>query len=57
MHCKANVENAIQSLDGVQCALADIEAKNVKVDYDESRVKDADLKAAVEGAGHYELQI
>ncbi len=34
MHCKANVENAIQSLDGVQCALADIEAKNVKVDYD-----------------------
>ena len=57
MHCKANVENAIQSLDGVQCALADIGAKNVKVDYDESRVKDADLKAAVEGAGHYELQI
>lgn len=57
MHCKANVEKAIQSLDGVRSALADIEAKNVKVDYDESRVKDADLKSAVEGAGHYELQI
>ena len=36
---------------------ADIEAKNVKVDYDESRVKDADLKAAVEGEAIMNWQI
>ena len=54
VHCKANVENAIQSLVGVQHAEANLEAKNVSV---ESRVKEADIKAAVEGAGRYELQI
>ena len=57
VHCKANVENAIQSLVGVQHAEANLEAKNVNVDFDESRVKEADIKAAVEGAGRYELQI
>jgi len=57
VHCKANVENAIQSLVGVQHAEANLEAKNVSVDFDESRVKEADIKAAVEGAGRYELQI
>lgn len=54
-HCKANVENAIQTLVGVQHVEANLEAKNVSVEFDESHVKEADIKAAVEGTGRFEL--
>ena len=57
VHCKANVENAIKALNGVNDAVADIDAKNVAVDFDESVVNDSDIKDAVDNSGRYELTI
>ncbi|WP_018463374.1 heavy-metal-associated domain-containing protein [Segatella paludivivens] len=55
VHCKANVENAIKSINGVNDAVADIDAKNVTVDFDDKVVFDTDIKSAVENSGRYEL--
>ena len=46
VHCKANVENAIKSINGVNDAVADIEAKNVTVDFYQALVCDNDIKRA-----------
>ncbi len=54
-HCKAHVEEAIQSLAGVKSAEVSLADKNVKVEYDSAAVKPEDMKAAVDGAGHYEM--
>ncbi|MBM6992371.1 MAG: heavy-metal-associated domain-containing protein [Prevotella sp.] len=56
-HCKAHVENAIQSLAGVQSAKVSLADKNVTVEYDSASVKPEDMKAAVDGAGHYEMML
>ena len=57
VHCKANVENAIKSINGVNDAIADIEAKNVTVDFDQALVCDNGIKSAVENSGRYELKV
>ena len=57
VHCKANVENSIKSINGVNDALADIEAKNVTVDFDDTVVFDIDIKNVVENSGRYELTL
>ena len=57
VHCKANVENAIKSLAGVVSADADLDAKCVTVDYDESQVAPEQIKQAVDAAGRYELSL
>lgn len=57
VHCKANVENAIQALDGVTSVEANIDEKNVAVDYDEAKLTPEQIKEAVEDAGRYELEI
>jgi len=57
VHCKANVENAIKSINGVNEAVADIEAKNVLIDFDDALVCDNDIKSAVENSGRYELKV
>ena len=49
--CEQNVENALQSLDGVSRVEADHEADTVSVVVDDA-VTDDDLTAAIEGAGH-----
>ena len=46
VHCKANVENALKSLNGVKSAEANLEKANVNVEYDESVVTPAQLKEA-----------
>ena len=51
VHCKANVENSIKSINGVNDAVADIEAKNVTVDFDDTVVFDTDIKNVVENSG------
>lgn len=56
-HCKANVENALNSIDGVAEAVASVENHNVVIDYDDSKVSLQQLKEAVDNAGHYELII
>ena len=43
VHCKANVENALKSLNGVKSAEANLEKANVNVEYDESVVTPAQL--------------
>ena len=51
-HCKANVERALNGLDGVNSAEASVENKNIVVDYDESKVDAMAIKSAVEDAGY-----
>jgi copper chaperone len=57
VHCKANVENAIKSINGVYDAVADIETKNVTVDFNDALVCDNDIKCAVENSGRYKLNV
>lgn len=57
VHCKANVENSLKSLNGVKSAEANLEKANVNVEYDESVVTPAQLKEAVDNSGRYELSL
>lgn len=57
VHCKANVENAIKALAGVNEAEADLAEKNVTVDFDENTVNFNDIKKVVENCGKYELKL
>jgi len=56
-HCKANVENAVKSLIGVNSAVADLKENSMMVEYDADSVKAEDLKKAVENSGRYELEL
>ena len=46
-HCAANVENALKAVKGVVSAEAQLE--------DKQQTSEADLKAAVDATGRYEL--
>lgn len=50
--CKASVERALRSLDGVSSARVDLAAKSAYVEYDSSKVALEDLKNAIQGAGY-----
>lgn len=52
VHCKARVENAIKALEGVTHVKADLNAKNVTISFDSSKLSDADFQQAVEDAGY-----
>lgn len=54
-HCAANVENALKAVNGVNNAVACLEDKTVTVDFDDQQTGIAELKAAVEETGRYEL--
>ena len=51
-HCKAAVEGEISKLAGVEHSDADFENNTVEVSYDEERVTNSDLRAAVEKSGY-----
>ncbi len=51
-HCKAAVEEELGKLPGVAYSNADPGAGTAEVRYDEGKVTNADLKAAVEEAGY-----
>ncbi len=51
-HCKAAVEEELNSLSGVEYASADPEKGTVEVRYDKVAVTNDDLKGAVEEAGY-----
>lgn len=51
-HCKAAVEEELNSLEGVERSSADVERGVVEVRYDEDRVTTRDLRGAVEEAGY-----
>lgn len=50
-HCKAKVEKALQGIDGITSAEANVQEANVRIAYDESRVSYDDMRDAVEDAG------
>ncbi|MBO7466245.1 MAG: heavy-metal-associated domain-containing protein [Bacteroidaceae bacterium] len=56
-HCKANVEKALQSLQGVTFAEANLQAAEVRVEYDETLVSPEDIKQTVDNSGRYELTL
>lgn len=53
-HCKSAVEGALNELDGVSAAEVNLDAGNVDVTYDESKVNVDAMKEAIEEQG-YEL--
>ena len=50
--CKAAVEGALGSLDGVFSADVDLAAKTARVRYDPSKLARKDLQEAIEKAGY-----
>lgn len=51
-HCKAAVEEELNSLSGVEYSNADPTKGTVEVRYDAGKVTDDDLRGAVEEAGY-----
>lgn len=51
-HCKKSVEGALNELDGVSGAEVNLEAGNVKVNYDEAKVSLEDMQEAIEDQGY-----
>lgn len=51
-HCKASIEEAVSTLDGVESVEVHIEPRTVDLTYDESSVGMDDIKAAIEAAGY-----
>ncbi len=54
-HCKMKVESALTALNGVKSAEVSLANHNVKVNFDESCVNEAQMKDAVDAAGHFEM--
>ena len=51
MGCVSNVEKALNALDGVASAKADLTAKTATVDYEETKVGFAQMQETVEKLG------
>ena len=50
-HCKAQVETALQALDGVANVHASLDDKNVEVEFDDTKVTANTMKNAVAEVG------
>jgi copper chaperone len=51
-HCKSAIEDALQNVSGVEKVEADPDSKVVEVAYDEDRVEEKKIQAAIEDAGY-----
>ena len=51
-HCKRSIEDSLNELSGVEETNADPDSKVVEVAYDEDRVGEDEIKAAIEEAGY-----
>lgn len=51
-HCKESIEGALGSLRGILSAEVSVEAKNVRVEYDESVLDLARVRGAIEEQGY-----
>lgn len=51
-HCKSAIEDALQGISGVKKVEADPDSKVVEVAYDEDRVEETKIQAAIEDAGY-----
>jgi putative copper-exporting ATPase len=54
-HCKATVEAALKALEGVKSAEVNLAERNVNINFDENVVSEAQMKQAVDAAGHFEM--
>lgn len=54
-HCKATVEAALKALEGVKSAKVNLAERNVNINFDEKVVSEAQMKQAVDAAGHFEM--
>jgi len=54
-HCKATVESALTALEGVKSAKVNLAERNVNINFDENVVSEAQMKQAVDAAGHFEM--
>ncbi len=52
-----DIANALNTLNGVASAVVSLADHNVSVDYDEAKVTPDQMKEAVDGAGHYEMEL
>ena len=57
VNCKANVERALNALEGVDEAVVSLEDANVTVCYDETVVTPQAMKYAVDDLGRFEMEI
>lgn len=58
MHCRSceqRVERALRALDGVQAVRTDLKRQQVAVQFDERRVDESEVEAAVAGAASHRL--
>ena len=51
-HCTMRIEKALNALDGVTSAKAEVETKAVSVEWDDSKIGWDDINAALEKAGY-----
>ncbi len=51
-HCKMSVEGALKEINGVSSAEVNLEAGNVDVSFDETKVNVAAMKEAIEEQGY-----
>lgn len=51
-HCAHAVEQALKTIEGVQSASVDLNAKTVAIDYDSSVTSQEDLKRTISDAGY-----
>jgi copper chaperone len=51
-HCKMAVEQALQTLQGVESADVDLESNTAQVVFDSSQIDEGKLKAAITQAGY-----
>lgn len=51
-HCKSSIEGALGVLDGVSKAEVSVPDKTVTVDFDDSVVREDDLREAIEEQGY-----
>jgi copper chaperone len=51
-HCETSVREALDGLEGVDAVRADHKTGEVELTYDEDKVRDRDLRKAIEEAGY-----
>ena len=51
-HCKTSIEGALAPIEGVTAAVVDVDAKAVRVEYDEAAVRREAIVAAIEDQGY-----
>lgn len=56
-HCKARVEGALRTIDGVESAEGNLADKTVTVAYDAGKVTIGQMQEAVANCGPYELTL